>query len=249
MVFNEFISGGISGITSTFIGYPLDMIRLNLQVKNVNSITIIKETLSKNNYNGYFKGLSFPLISSFPLYSVAFGTYMSSFSYFKSNNYNIYFSATIASILSAIPTSIISTPVEIYKCLMQSEYATNKNYSISNILNQYTLKNYRASLFREIPFHLLFFGSHELLYNYYNYPQLASSIITGCVVWIIGMPFDTVRSNSFIKNWSIYNSIINIYRINGLKGFYRGLSTSIIRTIPVSCTCFYTYEIINNMLI
>ena len=47
------------------------------------------------------------------------------------------------------------------------------------------------------------------------------------------------------RNYGLFfQSIRGIYEANGIKGFYKGLTPSILRQIPGSSAFFYTYEYI-----
>ena len=65
---NNLISGGLAGITSWTITYPIDTIKTRIQSKHISFSKAIKQ------YN-LFKGLSVSLLRAFIVNSVGFYTY------------------------------------------------------------------------------------------------------------------------------------------------------------------------------
>ena len=55
-----------------------------------------------------------------------------------------------------------------------------------------------------------------------------SSFAAGSVQTLIGHPFDTIKTRMQIYNHSYKNSIINIYKKEGLKSYYKGYFTPLI---------------------
>lgn len=60
-------------------------------------------------------------------------------------------------------------------------------------------------------------------------------------------PFQLFKSNlqSFQaakKNYTLYHLINQIYKAEGIAGFYRGLSANLLRSIPSACITFCVYE-------
>ena len=71
--------------------------------------------------------------------------------------------------------------------------------------------------------------------------------LSGLTSWIFIYPSDLIKTRyQAIKETNTTNSITNviknIYRIDGLTGFYRGFSLAIMRALPLHGGVFLGYE-------
>jgi hypothetical protein len=72
--------------------------------------------------------------------------------------------------------------------------------------------------------------------------------LAGTVSWICIYPFDVIKSNIQVaysngkNSMTIYETIVNLYRQQGLRVFTRGLSVTVARAFPVNAALFYTHE-------
>ena len=80
-------------------------------------------------------------------------------------------------------------------------------------------------------------------------PILLAGGVSGASSWFVSFPMDVIKSKkqqsaaygkSNVTMWAIAK---DVYRAQGLQGFYRGLGTSLFRAFIVSSTRFETFEI------
>jgi hypothetical protein len=75
--------------------------------------------------------------------------------------------------------------------------------------------------------------------------------LAGPVSWICIYPFGVIKSNVQVaysngkNSMTTYETIVNLYRQQGLKAFTRGLSVTVVRAFPVNAALFYTHEYLN----
>lgn len=180
--YKSLVSGFISGIVHTIIGYPLDTIK-TLKQSNIN----IK---NKNLFNG----ISYPLIQVSVINSITFGSnnYLKKFN----NNYTSNF-------FTGIITSIITTPMDKYKIMRQYNYKYNIN--LQNFFKSYK-SLYIVSL-REVPATFIYFSTYDNLRKN-NISIFISGSIAGANSWLLTYPFDTIKTR--IQNESS-KTIIEAY--------------------------------------
>ena len=80
---------------------------------------------------------------------------------------------------------------------------------------------------------------------------MACGSTTGAVVWTAIFPLDVVKSKIQANRGTPISMPIvasNHFRAEGLKGFYKGLSAAIIRSLPAHGIVLATYSFLRNAL-
>ena len=213
---NEFIAGAISGFGQTLFGHPLDTIKVRIQ--NGAPISNLKLT-------HFYRGVTYPLISSSIINSVIFGVYN------KTNkNINNKFISGMLSGMSAAPFVYL---FDIYK----SKRQLNKEVSIRTFLNS---KGYIACSLRES----IAFSTYFISYDYCKDKGLSvpiSGSIAGLLNWTLTYPLDVIRNRQLVSNISM----IEAYKKGNL---WKGYSICASRAIIVNSVGFYLYEKIIKQL-
>ncbi|CAC5374103.1 SLC25A45_47 [Mytilus coruscus] len=136
-IFHDFFGGLISGSAGVLVGHPFDTVKVQLQVqargnsyKNVWDCidTIKKQTWSK----GFFRGLSWPMLSAGVINSVFFGSYnqilkVMGTSADKQHDHPDYLKIAIASGMAGVFQLIIACPIEVIKVVLQSQIPHGNN--------------------------------------------------------------------------------------------------------------------------
>jgi solute carrier family 25 carnitine/acylcarnitine transporter 20/29 len=207
---NEFIAGAISGFGQTLLGHPLDTIKVRIQ--NNASIKGLKPI-------HYYRGVTYPLISSSIINSIIFGLYHNT--YPDTNN----------KWLSGMITGLAGSPVvylfDIYKSKKQMDKPIN-NYTFMNT------KGYIAFCLREN----IGFSTYFISYDYLKEQGYSSSLsgsLSGLLNWSLTYPLDVIRNRQMVDNISIkeaYN-----------KGhLWKGFNICAIRALLVNSIGFYIFE-------
>jgi solute carrier family 25 carnitine/acylcarnitine transporter 20/29 len=142
----SFISGGFGGACSVLVGYPLDLVKVQMQTatRGATKTTmsgVISETMRKEGLGGLFRGVSAPLFTVAPIMAVAFWGYDLGKRVASGGSGTTFGTsrpeaerrqegrnarvpsplaeACIAGAISALPTSVILGPTERIKCLLQ----------------------------------------------------------------------------------------------------------------------------------
>jgi solute carrier family 25 (mitochondrial carnitine/acylcarnitine transporter), member 20/29 len=232
----DFFCGLVGGMLGTAISHPFDTIKSNIQTKKYNNI-ISCSTGIYNKYGipGFYKGLLPPLCGIGLEKMLVFGIY---------NTLKDYgFNTTISGGLSGAMACTLITPIEYLKINGQIG-------SLVNLKNVY--RGFNITLCREIPGFGIYFTTYEYLKNNYNtspYRLFLYGGLAGTISWVFIYPMDIIKSNvqGSNNNISAFEYGKQLYKQNGLKHFYKGISLSLIRAFPMHGGAFYGYEIMKQL--
>lgn len=237
----NFARGGISGICGVCISHPFDTIKTNFQENKKISYKI----------TNLYRGIIPPIIGVGLEKAVVFGTYETSKYYLRKHNLNSKYDNVICGALSGFNASIIVTPFERMKILLQA----NINNSINKYNHKFLFQGLSATFTRETPGFAIYFTVYEYLKNkYYHKKKITPTssftfgAIAGIVSWIFIYPQDRVKTKMQIElsNQTFMKTIKNIYTQEGLKSFYRGFHLALMRAVPLHAGTFMMMEILKN---
>ena len=233
-------------------------------------IDCIIKSIQQEGVSGLFKGLSAPLLGSMAENAVLFVSYnyiqnlIRSFSshHTESSTLNMT-ELSAAGFLSGASVSFVMTPVELIKCRLQAQEAKFKG-PISVI--RHTLKHhgitgmYRghvATLLREAFGGAAWFGAYEYVIRKFlshhptaktkddlaTWQLMSAGALAGISYNAALFPADVIknRQQSFDTKQGFVPMAKEIYRTQGIKGFYRGFGITIARSAPTSAIIFATY--------
>lgn len=126
----QFVSGGLSGITSAAATYPLDLLRTRLSAQRnamyYRGIWHALETICREEgFRGLYKGLQATLLGVGPSIAISFAVYESLKSYWQSQRPNDSTSAVTLTCgaLSGVASSTATFPLDLVRRRMQLEGA------------------------------------------------------------------------------------------------------------------------------
>ena len=235
---NDFYIGIVSGIISSFICNPLDVIRVHSQ-------TDTKIKLNKYNINFLYRGISNTLITIPTFWSIYFPVYNK----LKEKNYKI-----SAGYISSCLASTIVSPLFFIKQHRQ----LNENFSIIKYYNKYGIKSFYSGLIPTYIVNMSFFfqmpiyeflkkkiNENETNKNYYLFKTLLNTMISKTIATCITYPFDTIRAIKRNNNDISYIQIIHHLKFNYFN-FYKGIRIYLIRSLPYHSSIFCTYEFLKK---
>lgn len=153
--FKSLICGTFAGIANCISGFPLDTIKVRMQMESVGLLQCIYSTYKEGPLT-FFKGVYYPLVTIPIVNAVSF----SSYELYKrlSNCQELSFRNGIeAGAFSGIIGSLIVNPVELVKCRMQADHGKFKNSAecLHKIVRESGVRElYRgmfSTLMRELP--------------------------------------------------------------------------------------------------
>ncbi|KAL8620003.1 hypothetical protein ACOMHN_015285 [Nucella lapillus] len=187
-IINDYVAGAIGGCAGMAVGHPLDTVKVQMQTQGTQTAykglwDCIKNISHSNLSQGFFRGMSWPLVSFGFMNSTFFGTYGQVLQTIGHNDRDTaephFMSTFTAGFLATFPTVFIATPIDVIKVTLQSQ----------------------------IEHHIC--PTTGAKSDFYRGPLEASR---------------------------------EIYRINGLRGIYRGFWTQLARDSPANAVYMSSYE-------
>lgn len=263
----DFISGSAAGALSIVVGQPFDTIKVRLQTNSKfhGPIDCFKQLVKKEGFMGLFTGMGPPIVTSTAANAVVFTSYGSALKFLRGGETEGKASLSemfMAGSIAGLSKSWITGPSELFKIRLQ----TNSNYHNSfevmrDIFRSSGIKGvfrgYVATSYRESPS----FGSYFTTY-YWTLEKLGdrfgnilpSFIAGGCagaVSWSLVYPVDIAKTIIQMNEKSSSSTLTVLkeqYGRHGWRHLYRGLGTTVIRSLPVNAVVFPVYETVSTLL-
>lgn len=202
----EYAAGAISGCVGVLFGHPLDTIKTQLQVqlaenKYKGPWDCLKTIYSQDLSHGFFRGLSWPLLSYGLVNSVFFGTYYNTLKYLNGDvNHDTgprFLHIFIAGSVGGTAQLGVAVPIEVIKVVLQAQIphnicasaVLNKDYykgpleGTKDIIRTQGIKGMYRGLVtqfcRDVPASAAYFSIFEFssFYGHKHIPMLKSQVI------------------------------------------------------------------------
>ena len=175
---------------------------------------------------------------------------------------------------SGFAVAHVLTPVELVKCKIQVQTKGYSGpvyrgplhcaYSIVKSEGLMALYHgYQATVFREIPGNIAWFGAYEFVIRALTppgqkreslpsyYPAIAGAL-GGMGYWLSMFPIDTVKSRIQsgvgAAGGSFSGVFMKILTSEGLRGLYAGMGVTLARALPSNALIFTVYEQVSRFL-
>ena len=176
------------------------------------------------------------------------------------------FSKTLCGCFSGVFASFILTPTELIKCRLQTQYIKGTQSNVPKtpfklawhiIRNEGALKimkGWTPTVIREGWGYSFFFGGYEatlVLLNVQQGDELSlwktavAGGIGGSSCWAFSYPIDVIKSRVQVSEkakLTIGMAISDVYKSNGIRGFFNGLTPCLMRAFPGCGVLFVTVE-------
>ncbi|CAF0766824.1 unnamed protein product [Brachionus calyciflorus] len=259
---NDFIAGLVAGTFSLAVGHPIDTVKSLIQTRGQNSIKeSVKFLLKEKKSVGFFRGLSLPLIGYGPIASALFGIYGNTLKYLENGDKKdpsldkIFIAGSIAGAVLTIPTN----PLELVKIQLQTHRRTEQSGVLDCLKQIYKKEGFRGYFKGCMALTLrdsFSYGNYFYMFEYFRrkgkaygftsqiFVDLVCGGLAGALSWLSIMPFDVIKSKQqadLDKNATIRKLADKIWKTEGIKGFYRGSTATVIRGFIVNAVTLCTY--------
>ncbi|QRW12698.1 mitochondrial carrier protein [Ceratobasidium sp. AG-Ba] len=242
----DLIAGSVGGAAQVIVGQPLDTIKTRAQIAPKGMfkgpMDILTQTIRKEGFLALYKGMASPLIAA-------------------------------AGAMAGAANSVLASPVEMFKVRMQGQYGAVGDKKLSTVFwdmwrewgfRKGVMRGFWATVAREIPAYAGFYTGYEFTKRKFqakygaNVPVwalLASGSCGGICYWLSCYPLDVVKSRVQLANTPpkgldyIAQELRTIAREGGMSGLFRGLSPSLLRSIPAAASTFAAYELTKEFLL
>lgn len=262
-------AGFVGGAVQVLVGQPFDLVKVRMQTGQYSSMyQTITQTLKNEGVWAFYKGTSAPLIGVGACVSVQFYAFHEAKRQLApwSKKYSgIYTCGAIA----GLANSVVTSPVEHVRILMQAQRSNVGKYSgaidaARSILHQYGLqklyRGFTVTAIREIQAYGTWFLTYEYLINTQvrrgikredvpTWKLMTFGALAGEALWIASYPLDVVKSQ--VQGDRIVNSRYKgaldaarqTWKHAGLRGFWTGITPTLLRAIPASACTFASVEL------
>ncbi|CAD6187919.1 unnamed protein product [Caenorhabditis auriculariae] len=267
----DLIAGTLGGVANVYAGQPLDTVKVKVQTfphLYNNWVTCLKDTYRLDGVRGLYAGTLPALAANVAENAVLFTAYgycqkLVGVAAGRSDVSNMTplenaFSGSLAAVFAAA----VLCPTELVKCRLQAAREMKQKCTPASVCrDMYREKGLRGffvgmtpTLAREVPGYFCFFGAYETCrYLLASEDQSKEEIglfktalsgsVGGMALWTSIFPADVVKSRMQVSGGGSFGRIIvEIVRNEGLRGLYKGLLPTNIRTCFASGCLFVAYE-------
>ena len=270
------ISGGIAGGVEAAVTYPFEFAKTRVQLRNEgnasrprNPFLVVSEVFRREGPRALYKGCSSLIVGSIAKDGVRFLSFDMIKNAFKDpetgalsplRNMLAGMSAgVVASIFAVTPTERIKTALiddaRTLKRFHSAPHAVRVIYSEHGFLGLYrgfigtTLKQAGATAFR--------MGTYNILKDYENSRHVtqntatnfANGAVAGIITTYATQPFDTLKTRSqSAKGASTVDAFRSVLADDGIRGFWRGTTMRLGRTVFSGGILFTVYEQVAGIL-
>ena len=164
----------------------------------------------------------------------------------------------IAGMAAGLAQSFICSPCELLKIRLQVDHQYKSALDVyksimktNGVLGLY--RGFVTTLYREVPAFGVYFTTYYTMLEALGdetfgeiLPSFLAGGMAGAVSWTLIYPIDIAKSIIQMNNKSsssLVKVLRDLHRKEGLKVFYRGLGTTIARSLPVNAVVFPVYEL------
>ena len=218
---NEYLYGGITGLSQVIIGYPLDTIKTNIQSGFTQTKKLTIQQL--------MRGIRFPMMASIASNIAFFG------------NYDLIYQQTGSTWLAGAATGAIGAfilnPFEIRKVRQQYINQPSALRGHSGIYG-----GLRYTIARETIGNAFYFSAYHYTHNELGLHPFLAGGIAGLNSWFWSYPADVIKTRKQLDLNLTFKQLI------AGGGFYKGLSVALLRGFIVNGCSFWIYDLCHRYL-
>ncbi len=224
----------------------------------------LRKTIAKDGFRGLYKGMASPLVGVTPMFALSFWSYdLGQKLIVTGNGGRKQLTMTeyaLAGAFSAIPTTIVTTPMERIKVTLQTQDQTaGKKYTgmmdaFKGMYKEGGMRSlYRgtvATLARDVPGSAAYFVAYEFFYKKLSSSDGGISIgavlfsggMAGVAMWSIAIPPDVIKSRIQASPAGTYKGFMDaglqIVKGEGVGALFKGLGPALLRAFPANAAGF-----------
>ncbi|KAF8351069.1 mitochondrial carrier [Amanita rubescens] len=270
---NELIAGSAGGAAQVIVGQPLDTIKTRAQIAPKSMfkgpMDILLQTIKNEGFFALYKGMASPLLGIAGVNSLLFAAYGASKRLISPFPQLSLPQIALAGAMAGAANAVLASPVEMFKVRMQGQYGAKTDKRLRAVIgemwSQYgfrhgIMRGFWVTFAREIPAYAGFYTAFEFSKRQFGkvygkdlpvWALLASGSTGGIAYWLSCYPLDVVKSRVQLRSsppvgnpFRYMNTELRaIVSETGLTGLFRGLSPSLLRSIPAAASTFATFEL------
>ncbi|KAI0715136.1 mitochondrial carrier [Earliella scabrosa] len=280
----SFVAGGAGGVAAVLVGHPFDLTKTRLQTAAPGTYSgamdVVKKALARDGVKGLYRGVVPPLLGVTPIFAVSFWAYdMSKLLILAAtpNRTNSELSIpelATAGFLSAIPTTLVTAPVERAKVLLQVQGQGQGGPQYKGVFDvvkhlyregglRSVFRGSVATVARDGPGSAAYFAAYEVTKKMLTPAgQSPSELNLGAIIvaggtagvamWSIAIPPDVLKSRIQSAPTGTYSGFLDCARktiaADGVAALWRGLGPAMARAFPANAATFLGVEATKKLL-
>lgn len=275
---NELIAGSVGGAAQVLVGQPLDTIKTRAQIASKEMfkgpMDILVRTIRTEGFFALYKGMASPLIGIAGVNSLLFASYATSKRIVSPFPQLTLPQIALAGAMAGAANAVLASPVEMFKVRMQGQYGAATDKRLRDVAREMwqdwgfkrgIMRGYWVTVAREIPAYAGFYSAFEFSKRRFQsqygehvpiWALLTSGATGGIAYWLCCYPLDVVKSRIQLRPtpptsrpWTYINAELrSIVAGSGVSGLFRGLSPSLLRSIPAAASTFAAFELTRDFL-
>lgn len=275
---NDLVAGSVGGAAQVLVGQPLDTVKTRAQIAPKGMfkgpMDVLAQTVRKEGFFALYKGMASPLLGIAGVNSLLFASYVYSKRIVSPFPQLSLKEIAIAGAMAGAANAILASPVEMFKVRMQGQYGAATDKKLRDVAKEMwrdwgfrngVMRGYWVTFAREIPAYAGFYTAFEFSKRKFQskygdkvpvWALLASGSTGGIAYWLSCYPLDVIKSRIQLrqtpptgKPWKyMTNEIRMVIAESGITGLFRGLSPSLLRTIPAGASTFAAFELTREFL-
>ncbi|TFK30800.1 carnitine/acyl carnitine carrier [Coprinopsis marcescibilis] len=280
----SFIAGGVGGVCAVLVGHPFDLTKTRLQTAPAGTYTgavdVVKKAVAHDGLKGLYRGVVPPLLGVTPIFAVSFWAYDSSKKLILAATPNRTSQSlslgelAAAGFLSAVPTTLITAPVERAKVLLQTQGQAGSEQRYKGVVDvmkhlyreggmKSIFRGTGATLARDGPGSAAYFAAYEITKKALTPAgaspadlNLGAVIVAGgtagVAMWAIAIPPDVLKSRLQSAPNGTYSGIVDCARKtiarDGVAALWKGFGPAMARAFPANAATFLGVEASRKLL-
>ncbi|KAE9553948.1 hypothetical protein FO519_002874 [Halicephalobus sp. NKZ332] len=261
----DFVSGCFGGAAGVLVGHPLDTVKVRLQTQNGiyrGPIHCFTSIVKLEGVRGLYKGMTSPLASLTFMNAIIFGVH-GHVMRMMGDTTSIW-THFVAGCAAGSAQGILASPTELFKLRVQIQTDdTHIKYKSPYHCFQTILKEEGVSKLgrgmiatqaRDCPAFGIYFASYEYMGRMMskdgtidslnNLQLLFAGGAAGMFSWVLNYPTDVVKTRfQACDNHTSYLRLIHqTYTENGIRAFFAGYGTTLVRAFPTNAATFFAVE-------
>ncbi|KAJ7630786.1 carnitine acyl carnitine carrier [Roridomyces roridus] len=263
----SFIAGGFGGVSAVVVGHPFDLVKTRLQTASAGTYTgaidVVKKTVAKDGLTGLYRGMVPPLLGVTPIFAMSFWAYdaskkliLSATPNRKSETLSVAELAT-AGFLSAVPTTLVTAPVERAKVLLQVQGQGGAEHKYTGVFDvmkhlyregglKSIFRGAGATLARDGPGSAAYFAAYEVTKKALTPAGSSPSELNLGAIILAGGTAGVLKSRLQSAPTGTYSGIMDCARKtiaqDGVGALWKGFGPAMSRAFPANAATFLGVE-------
>lgn len=271
-VVKDLLAGTAGGITQVLVGQPFDTTKVRLASDSLGkyngALDVVKKLVKEEGPRAFYKGMLTPLVGVGACVSIQFSVneYMKRV-VFKNEKQLSGSQFYISGSAAGLANSVLASPIEHIRSRLQTQITGNLGpldvfksvYKKSGLAG--IMKGFVPTAVREAHGMGIYFLTYEYLvkrettekniqrFDIPGYKLCLFGAASGYAMWFTVYPIDFVKSRLQTDNLENpkYKGIKDVvkytFKTEGIKGFFKGFTPTILRAAPANAATFYAFEL------